>query len=254
MNIPSKHLTPYFSANELVEVIKNNQDSDYTIDNIKTAVASGNIKPCIVLKSSITAMLIIKDTKNKLTQGEWIKGSYTRVSIPDYKTPAPVIDNEILKVPIKINILGGLKTAHHCFISGCWRVLEHQTEQKKMVKYSLESIDLPFHTSAFSSKFRPLGFDDFVFIHDDVVKLINRILGRPEQNASTTQKQSQNESEEFKALYLAHERFWLNYDPTDPTTAPLKSAVVEFLESKGFAKTLAEKADTILRGGRNRPN
>lgn len=64
----------------------------------------------------------------------------------------------------------------------------------------------------------------------------------------------QNESEDFRALCLAQEKFWCNYDPADPTTAPLKSTVVAFLEDNGLSKGTAEKADTILRGGRNRPN
>lgn len=59
-----------------------------------------------------------------------------------------------------------------------------------------------------------------------------------------------HETEKLRALRTAAVRFWSNYDPNDPTTAPKNEAVIEWLETeyKGLiSSTLANYMATILR-------
>ncbi len=55
------------------------------------------------------------------------------------------------------------------------------------------------------------------------------------------------ETELLQKLALAANRFWKNYDPTDPTTAPTNQAVIEWLKAQGVASRTAEVMATILR-------
>ncbi len=48
-------------------------------------------------------------------------------------------------------------------------------------------------------------------------------------------------------LAAAAERFWVNYDPSDATTAPTNSQVITWLKSQGVAERTAEVMATILR-------
>ena len=48
-------------------------------------------------------------------------------------------------------------------------------------------------------------------------------------------------------LAAAAERFWVNYDPSDATTAPTNSQVTTWLKSQGVAERTAEVMATILR-------
>lgn len=51
----------------------------------------------------------------------------------------------------------------------------------------------------------------------------------------------------LKHLAAAADRFWTNYDPSDNTTAPKNSEIVDWLEGRGVAKRTAEAMATILR-------
>ena len=63
---------------------------------------------------------------------------------------------------------------------------------------------------------------------------------------------AQDDSREYKSDKLrlmnqAAEIFWKNADPNDRKTHPKNSRVIAWFEDKGFSKTLAEKATTIIR-------
>ncbi len=51
----------------------------------------------------------------------------------------------------------------------------------------------------------------------------------------------------LRKLAAAAERFWVNYDPTDATTAPTNAQVIAWLRSQGVAERTAEVMATILR-------
>lgn len=51
----------------------------------------------------------------------------------------------------------------------------------------------------------------------------------------------------LRKLAAAAERFWVNYDPDDATTAPTNAQVITWLKSQGVADRTAEVMATILR-------
>lgn len=51
----------------------------------------------------------------------------------------------------------------------------------------------------------------------------------------------------LRHLAAAAERFWKNYDPSEPDTAVTKDVVVDWLQAKGVSIRTAEQIDTILR-------
>jgi len=57
----------------------------------------------------------------------------------------------------------------------------------------------------------------------------------------------------LRKLAGAAERFWVNYDPTDATTAPTNAQVITWLKSQGVAERTAEVMATILRVDGLRP-
>jgi hypothetical protein len=56
-----------------------------------------------------------------------------------------------------------------------------------------------------------------------------------------------HETQLLRFLAEAAQRFWVNYDPADPSTAPTNEQVSEWLEEKGVSKQKAEVMATILR-------
>jgi hypothetical protein len=56
-----------------------------------------------------------------------------------------------------------------------------------------------------------------------------------------------HETELLRKLAQAANRFWRNYDSTDPSTAPTNKDVVDWLIEKGVARRTAEIMATILR-------
>ena len=51
----------------------------------------------------------------------------------------------------------------------------------------------------------------------------------------------------LRKMAAAAERFWVNYDPGDATTAPTNAQVISWLKSQGVAERTAEVMATILR-------
>lgn len=56
-----------------------------------------------------------------------------------------------------------------------------------------------------------------------------------------------HETKLLRTMAEAAQRFWANYDPADPTTAPYNHQVQEWLESQGVSKRVAETMARILR-------
>ena len=56
-----------------------------------------------------------------------------------------------------------------------------------------------------------------------------------------------HETKLLRELEAAARRFWLNYDPSDQTTAPKSEQVVSWLECRGVSKRSAEAIATLLR-------
>jgi hypothetical protein len=55
------------------------------------------------------------------------------------------------------------------------------------------------------------------------------------------------ETESLRNLALAVNRFWKNYNPTDPTSAPLQKDVIQWLKDQGEADRTAEIMAVIIR-------
>jgi hypothetical protein len=56
-----------------------------------------------------------------------------------------------------------------------------------------------------------------------------------------------HETDLLRKLAYAADRFWKNYDPNDPTTAPTNEQVSDWLKSQGVAVRTAEIMASILR-------
>lgn len=56
-----------------------------------------------------------------------------------------------------------------------------------------------------------------------------------------------HETELLRKLAAAAQRFWNNYDPTDPTTAPTNQQIIDWLKEQGVAVRTTEVMATILR-------
>lgn len=56
-----------------------------------------------------------------------------------------------------------------------------------------------------------------------------------------------HKSEGLEYVEEAIYQFWSTVDPEDPTTAPTKAEVVEYLEKRGASKNVAQAVDLILR-------
>jgi hypothetical protein len=55
------------------------------------------------------------------------------------------------------------------------------------------------------------------------------------------------ETKLLRRLAAAANRFWKNYDPSDPTTAPTNEEVIKWLKARGVADRTAEVMASILR-------
>lgn len=56
-----------------------------------------------------------------------------------------------------------------------------------------------------------------------------------------------HETHLLQKLAGAAQRFWANYDPADPTTAPTNQQVIDWLKGQGVSERTAEIMATILR-------
>jgi hypothetical protein len=59
-----------------------------------------------------------------------------------------------------------------------------------------------------------------------------------------------HETELLRHLAAAADRFWKNYDPSDPTTAPTNQQVMDWLKDRGVSDRAAEVMASILRADR----
>ena len=55
------------------------------------------------------------------------------------------------------------------------------------------------------------------------------------------------ETEELRQLAATAEKWWKNYDPSEPDTAPTKQEVTRWLKGRGVEGRAADRIDTILR-------
>ena len=56
-----------------------------------------------------------------------------------------------------------------------------------------------------------------------------------------------HETDLLRKLAGAAQRFWSNYDPTDPGTAPTNQQIIDWLKGEGVAGRTSEVMATILR-------
>lgn len=93
--------------------------------------------------------------------------------------------------------------------------------------------------------------DDFI-AWCNARRLPHNIPGRPApQNAKWPW--GEHETKLLRELAAAANKFWKNYDPTDPTTAPTNEQVSSWLIEHGVAKRSAELIATMLRDDDLRP-
>ena len=82
------------------------------------------------------------------------------------------------------------------------------------------------------------GFEDFAGGSPD--DMLEQPMGEWPWGSHTTKA--------LEALKLAGEKFWRNYDPSDPTTGPTNQVVIDFLVDKaGMSETMAASMASILR-------
>lgn len=80
------------------------------------------------------------------------------------------------------------------------------------------------------------------------VKLPEGFPWQPEMNlAITGWPWGRYETDLLRKLALAADRFWKNYDPSDPSTAPTNEQVSTWLKGQGVATRIAEVVASILR-------
>lgn len=63
----------------------------------------------------------------------------------------------------------------------------------------------------------------------------------------------EHETELLRHLLAAATKFWVNFDPGDPTTAPTNETVTEYLTKRGVSSRVAETMAQILRADGLRP-
>lgn len=82
-----------------------------------------------------------------------------------------------------------------------------------------------------------------------LIQDLKRIAGgKPDDPIPTGARWPRHETKNLIALRMAAVKFWANYDPQDPGTAPTNAAVVEWLqEEHGIRTSTAEGMATILR-------
>lgn len=82
-----------------------------------------------------------------------------------------------------------------------------------------------------------------------LIQDLKRIAGgKPNDPTPTGARWPRHETKNLNALRLAAVKFWTNYDPQDPGTAPTNDTVVEWLKNEhGVSTSTAEAMATILR-------
>ncbi len=81
-----------------------------------------------------------------------------------------------------------------------------------------------------------------------VKKLSQNALAPTRSHVAPFKAQSSDYSTRLLAIQArAIQKFWINYDPTEPDTAPDSSAILNWLQEQGCSKREAESIDLIIR-------
>ncbi len=113
-------------------------------------------------------------------------------------------------------------------------------------------------TAALHEHEKELTWNYFPLVPDDMAATImegfDAPLGRapsPDGEEATLERAEwpwgTYETTLLRALAEAVKRFWVNFDPTDQSTAPKNEVVIEWLEQRGVSTNLAKAMATILR-------
>lgn len=80
-----------------------------------------------------------------------------------------------------------------------------------------------------------------------------QLVVAPSTAESTSWPWGTYETNLLRELSQAAKKFWVNYDPADPTTAPTNEAVASFLIGRGVSDRVAQTIAQILRADGLRP-
>lgn len=93
--------------------------------------------------------------------------------------------------------------------------------------------------------------ENSVFDHDELLQFIESRRNPKRESAAppapTSWPWGNYDTKLLRDLAAAADKFWKNYDPADPSTAPTNEQVVSWLIGRGVAKRSAEIMATILR-------
>jgi hypothetical protein len=106
----------------------------------------------------------------------------------------------------------------------------------------------------FSPELQPYAFaKDLVIVREELDRFereyrIGAHAGElPAPDSLTKWPWGEHETKLLRTLADAAKRFWVNYAPGEPDTAPTNAAVVQFLEKNGVSGNIAKAMATILR-------
>lgn len=108
---------------------------------------------------------------------------------------------------------------------------------------------------SFDPKEDPLYFSkkDLVIVHEELDRFereyrIGAHAGElPAPETASNWPWGAHETELLRHLAAAAKRFWVNYEPGEPDTAPTNADVADFLKKRGVSERLAAAMATILR-------
>lgn len=112
-------------------------------------------------------------------------------------------------------------------------------------KISEAAVKAAFEVFIARSRKRPKSIEELTeenaLLRDQIIALEKRL------DAKARWPWGDYETILLRHLALAAERYWVNYDPTDATTAPTNEGVKEWLVTQGVTKTAAGMVAQILR-------
>lgn len=113
-------------------------------------------------------------------------------------------------------------------------------------------------TAALHEHEKELTWNYFPLVPEDMAAIIMEGFDVPLEHAASSDEEEATierakwpwgtyETTLLRALADAAARFWVNFDPADPTTAPKNEVVVAWLEQRGVSRNAAKAMATILR-------
>jgi len=106
----------------------------------------------------------------------------------------------------------------------------------------------------FSPELQPYAFaKDLVIVREELDRFereyrIGAHAGElPAPDSLTKWPWGEHETKLLRTLADAAKRFWVNYEPGEPDTAPTNADVADFLKKRGVSERLAAAMATILR-------